>query len=86
LFEVQIFLGIVVSGPTFTMASTFDASHPVPLVATEEGLVQQTFAHAYDEKNASDEKQPIDEKGRSSSDVEVVIVDGDDVIKESGTH
>jgi len=66
------------------MASTFDPSHPIPVVSTQEGLVQQTFAHAYDEKKGSDEKGPVDGGSRDSSDVEVVVVDGEDVIRESG--
>ena len=66
------------------MASTFDPSHPVPIVATQEGIVQQAYAHTFDEKPALDEKSPIDEKDQSSSDVEVVVLDGEDIIRESG--
>jgi len=65
------------------MASTFDSSHPVPIIATQEGIVQQAYAHTYDEKPVLDLKTPIDEKNQSSSDVEVVVVDGD-IIRESG--
>lgn len=64
------------------MASTFDSSHPVPIIATQEGIVQQAYAHTYDEKPVLDLKTPIDEKNQSSSDVEVVVVDGD-IIRES---
>ncbi|TVY25264.1 putative transporter [Lachnellula hyalina] len=64
------------------MASTFDSSHPVPIIATQEGIVQQAYAHTYDEKLDLDLKTPIDEKNQSSSDVEVVVVDGD-IIRES---
>ncbi|RDW83238.1 MFS general substrate transporter-26 [Coleophoma crateriformis] len=63
------------------MASTYDPNHPLPIVGTQEGIVQQTFAHAYDEKPPIHEKSS--EKDQSSSDVEVVIVDGEDIIKES---
>jgi len=66
------------------MASTFDASHPVPIVATQEGIVQQAYAHTYDEKPALDVKSPMGEKDRSSSDVDVVALDGEDTIRESG--
>ena len=68
------------------MASTFDATHPKNLiVATEEGIVQQTFAHAYDEKSNIDEKLTSGEKDRSSSDTEVVALEEDgDVVRESG--
>lgn len=71
------------------MASTFDHEHPrTHIVDTEEKIVQQAFAYAYDEKSKPDEKTPISEKHRSSSDVEVVDIgyDGDDgdVIRQSG--
>ena len=56
----------------------------VPLVATQEAITQHAYVHVYDEKNAVSEKPPIDERTCSSLDVEVVALDGDDIIRESG--
>ena len=64
------------------MASTQDQSHPIPIVATDEGLAPQTVAHAYDEK------PPLDEKSQTSGDIEPVEVgtvdEFEDEIRESG--
>lgn len=65
------------------MASTFDPSHPVPIVGTQEGIVQQAYAHTYDADPKLPEKTSIDEKNRSSSEAEAVVIDGD-IIRESG--
>ena len=66
------------------MASTYDPSHPIPIIATQEGLAQQTFAHAYDGKLPLDEK-PRNEKSQTSGEIEIGSIDpcGDE-IRESG--
>ena len=62
------------------MASTFAPAHPIPIVATQAAVVQQTYAHAYDEKPDVE-----DEKDGESADVEVGAVEvAGDVIRESG--
>jgi hypothetical protein len=58
------------------MASTFDAAHPTNLIeVTDECIVEQTVAHAYDELSSRDGKSQIAEKNGSSTDVEVVAVE-----------
>lgn len=74
------------------MASTYDPSHPFPIIATQEGIAQQTFAHAYDAGDGNEngngkapvEEKSIDEKVQASTDVEVAVVEDGDVIRESG--
>lgn len=79
------------------MASTFNPDHPLPIVATQDGLVEETFAHSYDEKphfkkeeeGQKGEDRETCKKGsidRSSGEVEIVAVVDGDIIRESGEH